>query len=195
MSVPVPMRSESKLEVSVRANDLTQYTLQITTNRKVFTPRYDVLTSRIVDCAIGIGQDIWEANDIKVESPADYAVRSALQARAVRQCDVLLYLITLAKRTFHLSGRRAKHWSGLVRTVKDMAAKWRRSDAKRFGHLDVGDGGCRACNVWLRSANRSNSYNAGIVNTDGNVNNNNAYNGNRCAPDCVSGTSGKAFTK
>lgn len=38
-------------------------------------------------------------------------------------------------------------------------------------------------NVWTRSANRNNGNNTFIVNTSGNVNNNNAQNANRCAPD------------
>lgn len=38
-------------------------------------------------------------------------------------------------------------------------------------------------NVWTRSANRNNGNNTFIVNSSGNVNNNNAQNGNRCAPD------------
>nr|DAG46403.1 MAG TPA: protein of unknown function DUF1936 [Caudoviricetes sp.] len=37
----------------------------------------------------------------------------------------------------------------------------------------------------MRSANRGNGYNTWNVNTSGNVNNNNAYNAWRCAPDCV----------
>ena len=40
-------------------------------------------------------------------------------------------------------------------------------------------------NVRLRSANRGNSNNTWYVNSDGNVNNNNANWANRCAPDCV----------
>ena len=39
--------------------------------------------------------------------------------------------------------------------------------------------------VRLRSANRGNSYNTWYVKSSGNVNNNNAINANRCAPDCV----------
>lgn len=38
-------------------------------------------------------------------------------------------------------------------------------------------------NVWMRSANRNNGNNTFIVNSSGNVNNNNAQNANRCAPD------------
>lgn len=47
--------------------------------------------------------------------------------------------------------------------------------------------GCRlkAQNVRLRSANRGNGNNTWNVNTSGNVNNNNANNAHRCAPDCV----------
>lgn len=43
----------------------------------------------------------------------------------------------------------------------------------------------KARNCWLRSANRANGNNVGYVNANGNCNNNNAYNGNRAAPDCV----------
>lgn len=42
-----------------------------------------------------------------------------------------------------------------------------------------------ACGVWLRSANRSYSYTAGFVYTDGTVNGTYAYHGLRCAPACV----------
>ena len=42
--------------------------------------------------------------------------------------------------------------------------------------------GCKV--VRLRSANRNNSYNTWNVNPSGNVNNNNARNSFRSAPDC-----------
>lgn len=68
MSVPVGMRSESKLVAQVKANELAKYTLEITSNQRVFSPRFDALTRRIVDNAFGIGQSIWMANDINVRS-------------------------------------------------------------------------------------------------------------------------------
>ena len=40
-----------------------------------------------------------------------------------------------------------------------------------------------AANVWMSSCNRNNGNNVTYVNSSGNCNNNNAYNGNRCAPD------------
>lgn len=42
--------------------------------------------------------------------------------------------------------------------------------------------------VWMRSANRGNGNNVAYVNSSGKANNNNAYNGNRAAPDCVGAT-------
>ena len=39
-----------------------------------------------------------------------------------------------------------------------------------------------AQNVWERSANRGNGNNVALCNSSGNCDNNNAYNGNRCAP-------------
>ena len=41
-----------------------------------------------------------------------------------------------------------------------------------------------ARNAWLRSPNPSNGNNVRNVNTDGSLNNNNAYNGNGAAVDC-----------
>ena len=57
-------------------------------------------------------------------------------------------------------------------------------DASVPGIRDSWTGADTAQNSWMRSANRDNAYNPFIVNADGNVNNNNAYNGNRAAPDC-----------
>lgn len=57
-------------------------------------------------------------------------------------------------------------------------------DASVPGIRDSWTGADTAQSSWVRSANRDNAYNPFIVNADGNVNNNNAYNGNRAAPDC-----------
>ena len=138
MSVPVGMRSESKLVAQVKANELAKYTLEITSNQRVFSPRFDALTRRIVDNAFGIGQSIWMANDINVRSAEDYSKRHGLQRDALLECDALLYNITLAKTTFHLSSKRVEHWSGLTREVKALIRAWRDSDAKKCRHLVSG---------------------------------------------------------
>lgn len=72
MSVPENSRTKSKLEVCVKAHDLCCYTLQITSNDKVFTPQFQrALTDRIVAVAIGIHTDCWNANNIYVRTEED----------------------------------------------------------------------------------------------------------------------------
>lgn len=132
MSVPVSQRGEGKLEAFTAATDLIKYTLQITANEKVFLPKYRSTTSRIEDAAISIGQDIWEANGIYVKTQDEKEERHRLQKEALRKCDALLYLITIAKPVYHLSGKRVSFWTGKVRRVKELVRSWRDSDAKRL---------------------------------------------------------------
>ncbi len=143
MAVPVPQRSESKLEVQLRVEDLIIHTLVITSNPKVFDPKYKALTNRVIDCAVSIGQDMWEANGIRVR-PDDnsWPVRYGLQRRALRQLDVLLYLMTLCRRAFHMRSSKYEYWVSLARDARAMARKWRDSDVRRYGRPKSGMPGC-----------------------------------------------------
>ena len=136
MAVRKAERNESKLEAQVRVEELVAHTVHIVSNPKVFDPKYADLHARIVDCAIGVGCDMWEANGIRVgKDPGLYAERRRLQDRAVRKLTVLLYLMTVARRLDHLRSGKYRHWVELARSAKDMAVKWRDSDARRYGHL------------------------------------------------------------
>ena len=106
MSVPVPLRSESKLEAQVRTEEMVCHTIRIMANPKVFDPTYHALADRVLDCAISIGQDMWEANGIRVTDGQTWEERRALQRRACRHFDVLLYLITLCRKVYHLRARK-----------------------------------------------------------------------------------------
>ena len=135
MSVPAAQRNESKLEVQVRCEELVSHTIHITSNPRVFDPKYQAFINRVVDCAIGIGQDVWETNGIRVSSASDYRERKALQDRAIRQVNVLLYLMTIAKKLFHLRGSKYRAWVEKARAAKALARRWRDADAHRYGHL------------------------------------------------------------
>ena len=135
MSVPVPQRSESKLEVQVKCEELVRHTIHITSNPNVFDPKYQAFINRIVDTAISVGQDVWHANGIKVTTAEQYRERRGLQDRAIRQVNVLLYLMTIAKKLFHLRGSKYRAWVGKARDAKELARKWRDSDARRYGRL------------------------------------------------------------
>ena len=136
ISVRKDERSESKLKVQDKAEELLAHTVHIVSNPNVFDPKYAMLHERIVDCAVEIGVCLWEANGIRVDRDAGkYRMRRDLQDRAIRKTASLLYLMTAAKRLDHLRSRKYWHWVGMAETVKDMAKKWRDSDAHRYGHL------------------------------------------------------------
>ena len=103
MSVPEPQRTKGKLEVCTKAKDLSAYTIQITSNEKIFLPQYQrSLTDGINEIAINIHILVWSANNIYVNSMEDYQERKKLQEQAIVQCTMLLSLIDLAHKVFHL---------------------------------------------------------------------------------------------
>jgi hypothetical protein len=136
MSVPVNQRSHGKLEACVKAHDLCCYTLQITSNKKVFTTEYqESLTNRIVQSAIEIHTLCWSANNVLVKTKDDRDERLAFQRDAAVQCNVLLSLIEIAKRIFHLSTKRVLYWSNLTIEARNLIRAWRESDKKRYSGL------------------------------------------------------------
>lgn len=138
MSVPAPLRKKSKLDVQVKAEQLVVHTVHITSNPNVFDPKYKSVIDRVTDCAIGIGQDLWEANGIRVTTAEDYARRRSLQTRAIGRLDALMYLMTVCRKTFGLRTKKYEYWVKLARETKACARAWRDSDARRYGRLASG---------------------------------------------------------
>lgn len=133
MSVPENSRTKSKLEVCVKAHDLCCYTLQIAANKKIFTEEYQrSLTDRIVETAIGIHCDCWNANNIYVRDAEDYQERKRLQEEAARKCNILLSLMDIAKPLFHLTAKRVYYWGKLTIEARNLIRAWRDSDKKRY---------------------------------------------------------------
>lgn len=138
MSVPVGEREEGKFSLAVKAEYLARYTIEITANENVFLPEYRrQVTDDIISTAKNIYLGIREANDVtvRVDTPfqmKDYRDRNNLQREALRNCKRLLYLIDLAHRIFHLSSKRVKYWSQIVKNVKDRIHGWIDDDTNRF---------------------------------------------------------------
>lgn len=138
MSVTTDRRAEGRFSLEVKAEYLARYTLEITANESVFLPQYrERVTNDLIETAKNIYLGIREANDVKVRTDPrfqllDYQERSQLQRKALRDCKRLLYLIDLAHRIFHLSGKRVKYWGSLVKNVKDRVAGWIDDDYKRY---------------------------------------------------------------
>ena len=71
MTVPASRRGKSRMEVFAKANELCSYTVEITANERTFKPEFAMLTARIVDASVAIGQYLWSANNIKVVDDDD----------------------------------------------------------------------------------------------------------------------------
>ena len=135
VSVPKGQRNTSKLEVQVVCEQLVSHTVLILANERHFKPEFAKLHERILDVAICVGQEVWEANGIRVKCADDYRERHRLQNAAIRHANTLLYLMTVSKKLDRLRKGKYHHWAELARKARDMAQSWMDSDASRYGHL------------------------------------------------------------
>jgi len=136
MSVPVNQRSQGKLEVCVKALDLASYTLKITANRKIFAEELQrSLTDKITGTALDIWTNVWTANNVLVKEEGDLDERLRLQQEAARLCNILLSLIELAGKVFHLTSKRVAYWTGKTVEVRNLIRAWRESDRKRYSAM------------------------------------------------------------
>ena len=115
------------------ARDLALYVRQITQNVKVFDPAIDAnLPAQLRATADQIYFDIFEANGVRVDSADTKKERLALQKRAIRLCTRMLALMDMARRCFHLSGKRCVFWGRNVRDIRQRCRDWHESDSKRY---------------------------------------------------------------
>ena len=138
MSVVEGDRNPNKsLQAAVKTRSLASHTVRICANPKVFDPAYDrFLTSKIVETAVEIHMYVWAANCIRVDGNWQrYVERAKGQSTAKQRCNALMSLIDLAKPVYHLSGKRAKYWMGLVREARSMIDAWSRADYERYKNL------------------------------------------------------------
>ena len=139
MSVHKPARNTSRLDVHEKANEMVRHTVHICSNDRVFDPRYAAFTARIVDTAVNASQWLWAANNIRVNGdPRRWERRRDLQERSCEALDSLIYLIGVARMLYKLRTGKYEHWVRMVVEVRDLARRWRDSDALRYGHLDSG---------------------------------------------------------
>ena len=124
MSVPENARTKGKLEACVKAHDLACYTLQIATNKKNFPEQFQTaLTDKIVSVALDIHTLAWSANNVLVNSPEDLAERLGFQERAAVACNILLSMIEVAHRVFHLPTKRVGSLQNQS-AARSRAKKW-----------------------------------------------------------------------
>lgn len=133
MSVTVDKRQENKLDVFIQARNLSNYTIKICSNDRVFLPQYrNSITVDIEKVAKDIFIHAWSANNILVDSPEDLHERLELQISAIRGCNDLLALIQLAKPLFHLTAKRIRYWGTQTMEVRKKLKAWHTNDKKRY---------------------------------------------------------------
>ena len=126
-------RREGKLALAVLARMHAKYVMQITSNPKIFDPRYyHAITVDLIRTSKDIYRSIWAANNTLVKSKSDYAARRKYQVHAVMLCNMMLADIEIAQSVFHLKGKRMRYWAGMVIEIRNKARAWIESDAKRY---------------------------------------------------------------
>ncbi len=132
MSVVKSHREETELTVITKANELIAYTIKICSNEENFPKRYRwCITSKIVESAIDIGNNIIKANSIYIRSEDDLAMRRKYQQEAMSETQVLLNMINIAYNTFGIKSNRVEYWTQLVVNVQNLLRNWRKSDSNR----------------------------------------------------------------
>lgn len=125
-------RGHGKFEVLTSALKLATYTINITSNRKVFPAEYSSEIDKLVYMARDIYHRLRVANGIRVKTREELLARRKLQNDAIMQCEYLLSEIQIAKLLFHLRAKRVKHWGGMVEELKVQIRAWRDSDTSRY---------------------------------------------------------------
>lgn len=124
------MGQESKrnFQLLVKAEELCEKTIRITSNPKKFPKKYRIsLCYRMQDKAMTIYEKILDANRQAIGS----TIREELQSNVVAECDKLLFYIKLSIRLNIIPEDSAESWSKLASDIKHITLGWREGDKKR----------------------------------------------------------------
>ncbi len=136
MSVPAPLRNKTPLNAQVKVDEMVRHTIHIMANEKVFDPTYHVFRDHILDTALNISKDVWEANEVRVrKNPVRWAKRSDLQQKALGGFDRLYTLMRIAKELYHLRSKKYSAWVYIVSEAEEETLKWVKGDNKRYSSL------------------------------------------------------------
>ena len=135
MSITTDKRTptEPRFETGEKFKALCVYTVQVCKNEKNF-PKRDrwLLTQEIVKAAVKAYGHIIEANNIEVKTMDDYCLRRRHQIKAKAKLKKLNAYTEIALLVLNLDAAKIDTWQGYVSSCKEMLAKWRDSDRKRF---------------------------------------------------------------
>lgn len=113
------------------ADDLVKLTLELCGKTEEKTPRFPRLfypsyVTRIIDTALDIQENIFEANEIRIG-----AERLGCQRTATEKCVYLNHLVRVANELGYISEKQRDRWQKLTTSLKWGIVAWIKSDAER----------------------------------------------------------------
>lgn len=114
--------------------DLALHTIKICNNKNIFVAEYqDALTNDIIQCAKDIYTNVWNGNNVYVKADnGRWTERERFQLDAILKCNELLALINIARRLFHLKGKKVKYWAEMTIETRKMISAWHEANKKQF---------------------------------------------------------------
>lgn len=120
---------DAKLDVIVKAIDLMQYTLTITSNRKRYPVKYLILIRRIQERCMDVYENLLNANRLHVVNFKQE--RLNLQTKAISCCDQLSCYVEISMKMNLIGMKTVEYWQKQIEDVKYMTIAWRSKDQKR----------------------------------------------------------------
>lgn len=122
--------AENELRVILKAKDLAEHTLRITSNCNRYPKKYRFsLVDKMQNKSLEIYENLYEANRTDIKN---YRLeRSELQTKAITKCDELLFYIEISMKLNIINLKSMEYWSKMISDVKHMAIAWRTKDKER----------------------------------------------------------------
>lgn len=122
--------AETELKVILKAKDLAEHTLRVTSNCNRYPKKYRFsLVDKMQIKSLNIYETLMEANRTDL---MDYKrERLELQTNAITYCDELLFYIELSYKLNIINDKSMEYWSKMVSDIKHMAIAWRSKDKQR----------------------------------------------------------------
>lgn len=122
--------AETELKVILKAKELAEHTLRITSNCNRYPKKYRFsLVDKMQNKALEIYEYLHEAN--RTDLWKYRRERSELQTKAITHCDEVLFYIEVSMRLNIINTRSMEYWSKMVSDIKHMAIAWRTRDKER----------------------------------------------------------------
>ena len=122
--------ASTDLQVILKAKDLAEHTLRITSNCNRYPKKYRFsLVDKMQIKSMEIYESLMEANRTAIK--AYKRERSELQTKAITYCDELLFYIELSFKLNIINEKSMEYWSKMVSDIKHMAIAWRTKDKER----------------------------------------------------------------